>query len=210
MGFGELCTFALRADDGQVGCRLVLPLSVSGRCWLERCARWPASFSPQTPPKINASLFAWFIDTMVQSDCSEACAFAVRLLAFGLVPFRAEALRRSPGSRACCFSACIASKTAPGSKQLCVGASAAELRGAFAQKTVDGDRRLSEQSFENAVGRAAFAANVVLLKIKQRRNLPFGHALIEHGLALSVHRNIDIAGWHTCDTRDSFSDVGAG
>jgi hypothetical protein len=29
----------------------------------------------------------------------------------GLVPFRAEALRRSPGSRACCFSACAGSST---------------------------------------------------------------------------------------------------
>src|SRR6266403_238843 len=29
----------------------------------------------------------------------------------GLVPFRAEALQRSPGSRACCFSACAGSKT---------------------------------------------------------------------------------------------------
>ena len=29
----------------------------------------------------------------------------------GLVPFRAEALQRSPGSRACCFSACAGSPT---------------------------------------------------------------------------------------------------
>jgi hypothetical protein len=28
-----------------------------------------------------------------------------------LVPFRAEALQRSPGSRVCCFSACEGSKT---------------------------------------------------------------------------------------------------
>ena len=56
------------------------------------------------------SLFGWFIGTMTRSDSSSP--------PFGLAPARTgldldwiEALWRSPGSRACCFSACAGSTT---------------------------------------------------------------------------------------------------
>ena len=71
-----------------------------------------ALFSPGSAED-RSSLFVWFIDTMARSDSPERaclpCGFAPSQT--GLVPFRAEALRRSPGSRACCFSACAGSKT---------------------------------------------------------------------------------------------------
>jgi hypothetical protein len=87
--------------------------SVSGWWWVERCFPWPAPFSPQTPPKIallcsSGSSIVWCGPTPPErtrppSECAPSRT--------GLVPFRAEALQRSPGSRACCFSACAGSKT---------------------------------------------------------------------------------------------------
>ena len=49
------------------------------------------------------------------ADSSGACASALWLAPSQttLVPFWAEALQRSPGSRACCFSACAGSPTTP-------------------------------------------------------------------------------------------------
>jgi hypothetical protein len=72
-----------------------------------------ALFSPGSAED-RSSLFAWFIDSMARSDSSRACVSAVWLWAFAdrpLVPLRVEALQRSPGSRACCFSACAGSST---------------------------------------------------------------------------------------------------
>jgi hypothetical protein len=87
--------------------------SVSGWWWVERCSPWPAPFSPQAPPKIallcsSGSSILWRGPTPPERACLP-CGFAP--LQTGLVPFRAEALRRSPGSRACCFSACAGAKT---------------------------------------------------------------------------------------------------
>ena len=68
-------------------------------------------FSPGSAED-RSSLFVWFIDSMVRSDSSRArppSGFAPSRT--GLVPLRAEALQRSPRSRACCFSACAGSKT---------------------------------------------------------------------------------------------------
>src|SRR5271167_958750 len=62
----------------------------------------------------RSSLFVWFIDSMARSDSSEACASAVWLYAFAdrpRSPCGGGALQRSPGSRACCFSACAGSST---------------------------------------------------------------------------------------------------
>src|ERR1700685_2614064 len=69
-------------------------------------------FSPGSAED-RSSLFVWFIDTMALSDSSRACVSALWLCAFADRPLslRAEALQRSPGSRACCFSACAGSKT---------------------------------------------------------------------------------------------------
>ena len=79
-------------------------------CTLFSLAR--ALFSPGSAED-RSSLFVWFIDSMARSDSSRACASAVWLAPSrtGLVPLRAEALQRSPGSRACCFSACAGSST---------------------------------------------------------------------------------------------------
>jgi hypothetical protein len=69
-------------------------------------------FSPGSAED-RSSLFVWFIDSMARSDSSEAYASAVWFCAFAdrPRPLRAEALQRSPGSRACCFSACAGSPT---------------------------------------------------------------------------------------------------
>ena len=55
-----------------------------------------------------SSLFVWFIGSMVRADSSGACAPAMWRCTFAdrLVPLRVEAPQSSPGSRACCFSAC--------------------------------------------------------------------------------------------------------
>jgi hypothetical protein len=69
-------------------------------------------FSPGSAED-RSSLFVWFIDSMARSTPPKRtrppCGFAPSRT--GLVPFRAEALQRSPGSRACCFSACAGSST---------------------------------------------------------------------------------------------------
>jgi len=85
--------------------------AVSGRVWdgtMFSLAR--TLFSPGSAED-RSSLFVWFIDSMARSDSSRACTSAVWLAPSqtGLVPLRAEALQRSPGSRACCVSMCTGS-----------------------------------------------------------------------------------------------------
>jgi len=80
---------------------------------MKRCSPWPAPFSPQAPPKIallcsSGSSILWRGPTPLERACLP-CGFAPSQT--GLAPLRAEALQRSPGSRACCFSACAGSKT---------------------------------------------------------------------------------------------------
>ena len=58
-----------------------------------------------------ASLFGWFTGTTRQSDSSTACTSALRLCAFADRPADWQTHRRSPGSRACCFSTCAGSST---------------------------------------------------------------------------------------------------
>src|SRR5208283_2064547 len=90
-----------------------VPRSVSGWCWVERCSPWSAPFSPQTPPRIallcsSGSSIVWCGPTPLER-ARPPSGFAPSRT--GLVPVRAEALQRSPGSRACCFSACAGSPT---------------------------------------------------------------------------------------------------
>ncbi len=84
--------------------------------WVERCSPWPAPFSPQAPPKIaplcsSGSSIVWCGPTPLER-ARPPSGFA--LSRTGLIPFRVEALQRSPGSRACCFSACAGSQTTQG------------------------------------------------------------------------------------------------
>ncbi len=90
-----------------------LPRAVSGECCRKRCSPWPAPFSPQAPPKIallgsSGSSIVWCGPTPPE-PARLPCGFAPSQT--GLLPLRAEALQRSPGSRAGCFSACAGSKT---------------------------------------------------------------------------------------------------
>ena len=80
---------------------------------MERCSPWPAPFSPQAPPKItllcsSGSSIVWCGPTPPERACLP-CGLAPSRT--GLLPFRAEALQRSPGSRACRFSACAGPQT---------------------------------------------------------------------------------------------------
>jgi hypothetical protein len=89
------------------------PRAVSGKCWIKRCSPWSAPFSPQAPLKIallcsSGSSILWRGPTPPER-ARPPCGFGPSRT--GLVPLRAEALQRSPGSRACCFSACAGSKT---------------------------------------------------------------------------------------------------
>src|SRR5215471_4465557 len=87
-----------------------LPRSVSGTCKIERCSPQSAPFPPQPPQKVTlrCSVGSWVLrhsPTSPERSCPP----------FGLWPSRTglrlstKASRRSPGSRACCFSACAGS-----------------------------------------------------------------------------------------------------
>src|SRR5271155_1550893 len=71
-----------------------------------------ALLSPGSAEDLS-SLFAWLIDTRRGPTPPERarppCGFGPSRT--GLLPLRAEALQRSPGSRAGCFSACAGSPT---------------------------------------------------------------------------------------------------
>ena len=91
----------------------LIPRTVSGECGIKRCSPWPTPFSPQAPPKIallcsSGSSIVWRGPTPPERAC---LPYGFEPSQTGLVPFRAEALQRSPGSRACCFSACAGSPT---------------------------------------------------------------------------------------------------
>src|SRR5262249_41969855 len=89
--------------------------SVSGACEVERCSPGSVPFPPQPPQKIAfrcsaGSLVLRHSPTSPVRSCPQ----------FGLWPSRTalglltKACGRSPGSRACCFSACAGSKTTAG------------------------------------------------------------------------------------------------
>src|SRR6266496_6735941 len=89
-----------------------LSRSVSGACVIERCSPWSGPFPPQPPRKL-ALLCSTGSRVLRHSPTSlvRACPL------FGLWPLRTglvlsnKTSRRSPGSRACCFSACAGSQT---------------------------------------------------------------------------------------------------
>src|SRR6266849_2129213 len=84
-----------------------LSRSVSGACVIERCSPWSVPFPPQPPRKL-ALLCSTGSRVLRHSPTSlvRACPL------FGLWPLRTglvlsnKTYERSPGSRACCFSAC--------------------------------------------------------------------------------------------------------
>ena len=109
LGEGERCCYSHVTHSLGHAC----PALCRGRCGTERCSPWPAPFSPQAPLKIallcsSGSSIVWCGPTPPER-ARPPCGFAPSRT--GLVLFRAEALQRSPGSRACCFSACAGSKT---------------------------------------------------------------------------------------------------
>src|SRR6266704_6501501 len=89
-----------------------LSRSVSGACVIERCSPWSGPFPPQPPRKL-ALLCSTGSRVLRHSPTSlvRACPL------FGLWPLRTglvlsnKTYERSPGSRACCFSACAGSQT---------------------------------------------------------------------------------------------------
>src|ERR1039457_6343257 len=91
----------------------LVPRSVSGSCRVLRRSPWSAPFPPQPPPRLSplcsaASLVLWR---------SQTPPWRTRP-AYGYSPSRtglpAQTPKRSPGSRAYCFSACLGSSTTPG------------------------------------------------------------------------------------------------
>jgi hypothetical protein len=102
--------------------------SVSGTCVIGRCSPQPAPFPPQSPPRL-APLCSIGSAVLWRSPTSPAHARPP----FGLWPSRTgldlstKTHRRSPGSRACCFSACAGSTDYAGPKQLLAFNAAAVL-----------------------------------------------------------------------------------
>ncbi len=72
--------------------------------------------SPTSAADDGSTLFGWFIGTIPESDSSAVCVTGVRPCAFPVRPGShwTQALRRSPGSRACSFSTCLGSSTTQG------------------------------------------------------------------------------------------------
>src|ERR1022692_4791600 len=91
----------------------LVPRSVSGSCRVPRRSPWSAPFPPQPPPRrwplcSAASLVLWRSQTPPWRT-RPACGYSPSRT--GLL---AQTPRRSPGSRAYCFSACLGSSTTPG------------------------------------------------------------------------------------------------
>ena len=86
--------------------------SVSEACVIERCSPLSAPFPPRPPPRVAPPCSAGS-QVLRRSPTSPARSRPP----FGLWPSRTgldpstKTYRRSPGSRACCFSACAGSKT---------------------------------------------------------------------------------------------------
>src|SRR5215813_10856972 len=86
--------------------------SVSEACVIERCSLLPAPFPPQPPRKVAPPCSAGSTVLRHSPTSPERSRPP-----FGLWPSRtgldwlSKTSRRSPGSRACCFSACAGSKT---------------------------------------------------------------------------------------------------
>jgi hypothetical protein len=89
------------------------PRAVSGECGRKRCSPWPAPFSPQAPPKmaLHASSASSILGRGPTPPERARLPGGFAPSPTGLAPLPAEALQRSAGSRACCFSACAGSKT---------------------------------------------------------------------------------------------------
>jgi hypothetical protein len=96
--------------------------SVSGACWTDRSSPRSAAFPPQPPPKVALPCSAGS-----QVLCPSATPPPRACPHYGIAPSRtglptAQARRRSPGSRACCFSACAGSPTTQDPDGACDGA----------------------------------------------------------------------------------------
>ena len=106
-------SFPLLLDAHRAVPGTLVPRSVSGSCWTERCSPWPAPFPPLPPLKI-APLCSAGSSVLRRGPTPLERAGPL----YGYSPIRTgldsgwiEKPRRSPGSRACCFSACAGSKT---------------------------------------------------------------------------------------------------
>src|ERR1035437_6013164 len=91
----------------------LVPRSVSGSCRVLRRSPWSAPFPPQPPPRRWPLCSAAFLVLWR----SQTPSWRTRP-AYGYSPSRtglpAQTPKRSPGSRAYCFSACLGSSTTPG------------------------------------------------------------------------------------------------
>jgi len=88
-----------------------LPPHCVGRVWVR--AMFSLARALFSPPPLKIALLCsagssilWRGPTPPERACPPC---GLRPSRTGLVPLRAEALQRSPGSRACCFSACAGS-----------------------------------------------------------------------------------------------------
>src|SRR5215472_9679372 len=86
--------------------------SVSEACVVERCSPLSAPFPPRPPPTVAppcsaGSTVLRHSPTSPERSCPPFGLWPSRT-GLGLLP---KISRRSPGSRACCFSACAGSKT---------------------------------------------------------------------------------------------------
>src|ERR1035437_9061932 len=91
----------------------LVPRSVSGACRVLRRSPWPAPFPPHPPPRrlplcSAASSVLWRSQPPPRRT-RPACGYSPSRT--GLLP---QTPRRSTGSRAYCFSACLGSSTTPG------------------------------------------------------------------------------------------------
>jgi hypothetical protein len=135
--------FRIPSHDGHPALRrtnfILRPAKHYPRFWI-----WPSSSECQKDfnlPEQRAAQHTLWRGPTPPERARLPCGFAPSQT--GLSPLRAEALQRSPGSRACCFSACAGQRTVPPRKHSQINA----LDGVASTEMAARDQNLTRAAF---------------------------------------------------------------
>src|SRR5262245_51510440 len=80
----------------------------------------------------------------------------------------------------------------------------------FSEELIHRRRRAPEDVRQHIVHFAALPSGVVRLEVEQRRDLPFRHALVEHGLLLLFYGNVHVLYFSAARARNFLRDLSIG